>query len=114
MARPRIALDLNRVEQLAALGCSNAQIADIMDCPESAIQRAIKRDSSLAERVRAGRTAVRTQILTELVRRALKGSDDLLITALDRIVAPKPQNHSSPDGDQRCHVPYVGPVAERV
>jgi AraC-like DNA-binding protein len=75
MARPRATSQLNedQVEELAAIGCSDAEIAAVAGVSESTLQRRFD------THIKKGRAALRAGLRRKQLERANAGSDTMLI-----------------------------------
>lgn len=75
MARPKAqpALSPEQVQELASLGCTDSEIATLAAVSESTLKR------SFEPQLRAGRAELRRSLRRAQVKRALDGSDTMLI-----------------------------------
>jgi len=87
MARPKITIDEEQVEQLASLGCSAEEIASLLTPPgskRSVNHRTIER--RFAPTLKKGRHQLAHMLRSQLVRRAMGGDTAALIFACKTIL----------------------------
>lgn len=95
MARPEIEIDAKHVEQLAALGAKNTEIADFFGCSVDTITR------RFAENLAKGRSNLKMSLRRWQLKSAEKGNATMLVWLgkqtlgqVDKIL----NEHSGPDG----------------
>jgi hypothetical protein len=87
MARPKIPIDEERVEELASVGCSAEEIASLLTPPGSkrpVDHRTIER--RFAPALKKGRCRLARMLRSQLVRRAIAGDTAALIFACKTIL----------------------------
>ena len=96
MARPKIPIDEERVEELASVGCSAEEIAFLLTPPGSkrpVDHRTIER--RFAPALKKGRSRLARMLRSQLVRRAMAGDTAALIFACKTILGLR-----EPRGDE--------------
>lgn len=73
MARPKLEIDEEQVKKLAALNCSLAEMAAVLDCSEDTLDR------RFAEVIRKGREFGRTSLKRKQFEMAMSGNVTMLI-----------------------------------
>lgn len=86
MARPRKPFDEEELLRLVSIGMSFELAGEVMDISVSTIKRSLTRNPALAERVLKAKGAIRHRLWGEMIQRGLKGSDRMLIHALQRVI----------------------------
>jgi transcriptional regulator with XRE-family HTH domain len=74
MARPRIELDILRIEELAAQGLSQAEICLVIGISEDTLSRRKADSAAIADAIKSGRAKAASEISDTLYRMA-KGGD---------------------------------------
>ena len=74
MARPRIELDILRIEELAAQGLSQAEICLVIGISEDTMSRRKADSAAIADAIKSGRAKAASEISDTLYRMA-KGGD---------------------------------------
>jgi sirohydrochlorin ferrochelatase len=72
--RPKIQIDLNRVEELAAQGLSQAEICVSLNISEDTLGRRKKDSADFAEALRRGKTKAATVVSSKLFEMAAAGN----------------------------------------
>src|SRR5258708_38518374 len=96
MARPKIPIDEERVEELASVGCSAEEIASLLtpsDSKRPVDHRTIQR--RFAPALKKGRSRLARMLRRQLVRRAIAGDTAALIFACKTILGLR-----EPRGDE--------------
>ncbi|OAG71500.1 hypothetical protein A0J51_03278 [Gluconobacter japonicus] len=86
MARPRKPFDEEELLRLVSIGMSFELAGEVMDISVSTIKRSLTRNPALAERVLKAKGTIRHRLWGEMIQRGLKGSDRMLIHALQRVI----------------------------
>lgn len=73
MARPRLKIDPDQVEKLAAIGCTMGEMASIMSCSVDTLER------RYAERIEKGRSNRKMRLRHKQTQVALEGNVVMLI-----------------------------------
>lgn len=81
MARPKIKIDADQVEKLAILGCSNVDIAYVLDVSVDTLAR------RFAEIINKGRAKRRTKLRQLMWQSAEKGNVAILIFLAKNVLA---------------------------
>jgi hypothetical protein len=96
MARPKIPIDEEKVEELASVGCSVEEIASLLTPPGS--KRAVDHrtiERRFAPALKKGRSRLARMLRSQLVRRAIAGDTAALIFACKTILGLR-----EPRGDE--------------
>ena len=96
MARPKIPIDEEKVEELASVGCSVEEIASLLTPPGS--KRAVDHrtiERRFAPALKKGRCRLARMLRSQLVRRAIAGDTAALIFACKTILGLR-----EPRGDE--------------
>lgn len=74
MARPRIEIDISRVEELAAQGLSQAEICLVIGISEDTLSRRKMDSAAIADAIKSGKAKAASEIANTLYQMA-KGGD---------------------------------------
>ena len=73
MARPRIELDISRVEELAAQGLSQAEICLVLGISEDTLSRRKQDSAAIADAIKSGKAKAASEISNTLYNMARGG-----------------------------------------
>jgi hypothetical protein len=79
MARPSKPIDLHQVEELARIGCSEADMAAVLGVSVDTIQRRKRDSEEFCGVIEKGRASLRNSLRRLQVKKALEGNTTMLI-----------------------------------
>ena len=79
MGRPRIEFDLEQVRELAAIQCTQEEMASVLRCSVDTIKRRMGEDESFAEAIKGGKEGGKASLRRMQFKAAQNGSHTMLI-----------------------------------
>ena len=105
--RPQVPLDPRQVEELARIGCTEADMAAVLGVSVDTIQRRKRASCEFCGVIEKGQASLRNSVRRLQVKKALEGNVTMLIWLGKQLLGQSDRHEMSTSGEQRVRIVEV-------
>ena len=106
MARPKKAIDIKQVEELARIGCTEEDMAAVLGVSVDTIQRRKRANAEFCGAIKRGQAATRNSLRRLQLQKALSGNVTMLIWLGKQLLGQRDQASTEFSGPGSSAIPF--------